>query len=629
MPETFNPLSTLRLPDGGALSLYRTLDVNFESGQTLTGLALQITTAAGAPVVARTGLWETLGPNNSLGVLSGEISGVLLQTDGTLDLWIEVSEPGLFDPVTNTYSGSQTFTTRLVKVDVTTGDVLSATEIPGPNRFGQIINLNSEVLLTPGRTLYLQSDLFLSQRVPTAFDGVDAGRADVSSDATSPVVAVAGGFAVATQNSLPGPGGGVLGPGLQQIHFIAASGPVGSLGLQELPRLRPTLDLMQPEGFRPYVLFGHGLNGISMAGLADGRLVVAYAGYIDAGTGIWMNIIDPANPAAQAPPVMVRFNSVAIEADPFRPAVFALQDGGFAIAYETDERLATLPARLLHFDAAGREVAERALSEGVYGLVVEPDGTVYHAASGRITLFDALEPGPDVNGSGTPSAGDDTLIGTAGSDTLDGLAGNDRIEGMDGTDTLDGGAGDDFIYGGASVADLRDVIYGGIGHDSIDGGHGNDDLNGGDGNDTILGGFGSDTVIGNAGNDLLAGGAGSDLMFAGPGDDTLNGGFGYDRLNGSEGADRFYHQGVAGHASDWVQDYTAFAGDLLQVGLAGATRAQFQVNTTFTAGAGAAGVAKAFVIYRPTGQILWALVDGAAQDQINIQIGGQVFDLLG
>jgi hypothetical protein len=52
------------------------------------------------------------------------------------------------------------------------------------------------------------------------------------------------------------------------------------------------------------------------------------------------------------------------------------------------------------------------------------------------------------------------------------------------------------------------------------------------------------------------------------------------------------------------------------------------VNVTETANAGQAGVQEAFVIYRPTGQILWALVDGDAQGAINLQIGGQVFDLL-
>ncbi|MBL4751000.1 MAG: hypothetical protein JKX71_10550 [Amylibacter sp.] len=54
-----------------------------------------------------------------------------------------------------------------------------------------------------------------------------------------------------------------------------------------------------------------------------------------------------------------------------------------------------------------------------------------------------------------------------------------------------------------------------------------------------------------------------------------------------------------------------------------------QVNFTHTANAaGERSGDEAFVIYRPTGQIMWALMDGAAQAQINIQLDGQVFDLL-
>jgi hypothetical protein len=47
-----------------------------------------------------------------------------------------------------------------------------------------------------------------------------------------------------------------------------------------------------------------------------------------------------------------------------------------------------------------------------------------------------------------------------------------------------------------------------------------------------------------------------------------------------------------------------------------------------TANAGVDGVSESFVIYRPTGQIMWALVDGDAQSNINLQIGGDVFNLL-
>ncbi|MFV0512390.1 MAG: hypothetical protein ACK5MY_01960 [Jhaorihella sp.] len=38
---------------------------------------------------------------------------------------------------------------------------------------------------------------------------------------------------------------------------------------------------------------------------------------------------------------------------------------------------------------------------------------------------------------------------------------------------------------------------------------------------------------------------------------------------------------------------------------------------------------EAFAIYKPTGQIMWALVDGAGQDSIKLQIGADLFDLLG
>ncbi|MDO6800692.1 calcium-binding protein [Shimia thalassica] len=177
------------------------------------------------------------------------------------------------------------------------------------------------------------------------------------------------------------------------------------------------------------------------------------------------------------------------------------------------------------------------------------------------------------------------------------------------------------------------MIYGGAGNDSIDGGYGNDELRGDAGNDTIAGGFGAGTVIGGTGNDILTGSAFGDQIFGGDGDDFINGGFGFDLLNGGADADRFFHIGIADHGSDWVQDYNAAEGDVLQIGIGGAARSQFQVNSTHTATAagersGDDDIEEAFVIYRPTGQILWALVDGAGQSSINLRIGGNVFDLM-
>jgi len=223
--------------------------------------------------------------------------------------------------------------------------------------------------------------------------------------------------------------------------------------------------------------------------------------------------------------------------------------------------------------------------------------------------------------------GDDFIFGGATSDKIFGDGGHDTLYGGDGADTLVGGDGNDRIYGGATDADLRDIVYGGAGDDSLDGGYGNDELRGDGGNDTITGGYGVDTIIGGTGDDVLTGQAWSDLIYGSDGDDFINGGFGYDRVNGGAGADRFFHIGLADHGSDWIQDYSAAEHDVLVFG-AQATADQFQVNFTETPNAGVAGVQEAFVIYRPSGQILWALVDGAAQDSIFLRISGVDHDLL-
>ncbi len=225
-------------------------------------------------------------------------------------------------------------------------------------------------------------------------------------------------------------------------------------------------------------------------------------------------------------------------------------------------------------------------------------------------------------------AGDDTLDGQDGDDRLEGGDGNDSLSGGDGADTLIGGEGNDKLSGGESAYDLRDILYGGLGNDSLDGGYGNDELRGDEGDDSIEGGFGVDTVIGGVGDDVLTGSAWSDEVFGGEGEDFINGGFGSDRVNGGDDGDRFYHLGIFDHGSDWIQDYDASEGDVLVFGQAGATIDQFQVNFTETTNAGTAGVEEAFVIYRPTGQIMWALVDGGAQDEIILRLGGVDHDLL-
>jgi len=225
-------------------------------------------------------------------------------------------------------------------------------------------------------------------------------------------------------------------------------------------------------------------------------------------------------------------------------------------------------------------------------------------------------------------AGNDVLRGLDSNDTLRGKGGDDWMYGGDGADVLNGGAGDDFIFGGETENDLRDIIYAGDGNDTIDAGYGNDLVYGGNGNDIISGGFGVDELVGQGGNDIINGAAFSDLIFGGDGDDFINGGFGYDRVNGGAGADRFYHLGIADHGSDWIQDYSAAEADVLVWGGGAATPLDFQVNYADTADAGLSGVSEAFVIYKPTGQILWALVDGGAEAAIFLRIAGQDYNLL-
>ncbi|UWQ92435.1 hypothetical protein K3727_06485 [Rhodobacteraceae bacterium M382] len=238
---------------------------------------------------------------------------------------------------------------------------------------------------------------------------------------------------------------------------------------------------------------------------------------------------------------------------------------------------------------------------------------------------------PPVDRVGTAAA--DALSGNSGNDRLVGEGGNDTLDGGPGADTLNGGDGDDRIIGGPAAGDLRDVIYAGGGNDNIDAGAGNDLVFGQGGNDTIAGGAGVDELQGQEGDDVITGSAFSDLVFGGAGNDFVNGGFGHDRINGGSGADKFFHIGIADHGSDWVQDYVAADGDVLLWGGAAATASDFQVNLAHTANAagersGDDAVQEAFVIYKPTEQIIWALVDGGGQSSINIQIGGDVFDLL-
>lgn len=239
--------------------------------------------------------------------------------------------------------------------------------------------------------------------------------------------------------------------------------------------------------------------------------------------------------------------------------------------------------------------------------------------------------------------GNDLVIGRSGDDHLMGSSGNDTLHGGEGLDTLDGGEGDDLIFGGDTLTDLSDTIFAGDGNDTVDGGHGNDLIYGQAGNDLIEGGFGVDEIYGQNGDDIITGSAWSDLVFGGAGSDFINGGYGHDRVNGGEGGDRFYHSGHTGHGSDWIQDFSSDEGDILLFGQPwnwvdrrSVTADDFLVAFAHTENelgerSGDDEIKEAFVTFIPSGQILWALVDGAAQTSLNLRIyeDPTLFDLLG
>ncbi|WP_395454007.1 DUF4347 domain-containing protein (plasmid) [Azospirillum melinis] len=215
---------------------------------------------------------------------------------------------------------------------------------------------------------------------------------------------------------------------------------------------------------------------------------------------------------------------------------------------------------------------------------------------------------------GTPSDGDDTLIGDDTGNTINGGAGNDSIVGGTGNDSLIGGLGDDTLVGGGnSGQSAGDTLNGGLGADHYVGGngftivtyenattgvtldltnganntgeaagdtfvdiqrwvgsehadsltagdtavwfwgHGGDDLeHGGAGNDTLEAGDGNDTVFGGGGNDLIYGRADNDELHGDAGNDTVAGGGGADLIYGGDGNDLL--------KGDWERD-TIHGGD--------------------------------------------------------------------
>jgi Ca2+-binding RTX toxin-like protein len=257
----------------------------------------------------------------------------------------------------------------------------------------------------------------------------------------------------------------------------------------------------------------------------------------------------------------------------------------------------------------------------IEGIVDGPDGPrVFFAGTSTVQEVDVgLVPFTTLG-----PRGDFVIMGPQ-SGLVDTGLGDDTVRGGPGDDTVMGGAGDDVMNFGEDPAR---GTYGDFGSNRADGGEGNDQLFGMWDNDTLNGDTGADTLAGQDGDDVLAGGAGADPLFGNARIDHLRGGAGQDPLHGGGGADQFLSMGPVADGPDWVADSPEDEGDIL-VFLARVARAdQFQVNIAATSGAGATDVAEAFAFYRTIGRILWALVDGAGDGAICVDLLVVLVDLL-
>jgi hypothetical protein len=319
----------------------------------------------------------------------------------------------------------------------------------------------------------------------------------------------------------------------------------------------------------------------SVVGLSGGRFVVTWQAHTNSSStspDIKAQLFNAdGSPAGDSFIV-----NTTVPGDQYRPGITALDDGGFAIGWssqEGDEN--SVRARLFNSDGVPlgddfQVSSTETPSGGGVHLVPFADGKIavtWYSHGGDVLSFDiraaivTLDPvirgtdqGDVLIGGAAPDlisggGGDDRLLGAGGDDDLDGGTGNDFLNGEGGNDLLDGGEGADHMWGAAGddtyiVDNAGDSVVEGPGG-GVDTVHspisyalgtyaenlalesGDIDSTGNKFDNLITGSAGDNTLSGMIGKDRLEGGAGDDTLIGGRDSDTFvfKPGFGHDTID--------------------------------------------------------------------------------------------------